>query len=225
MNCLEFRRIVGAEPHASAPEIVQHAAECEACARYQRELQQMDRLIHRALSIDPATPAVKAPVRRPPMLRFGLAASVLLAIALAVFWLGAPRDALAADAVQHVMHESASLQEPASAEAEAMLAQVLTDAGVRLRQPLDGRVSYAMFCPFRGHQVPHFVVQTEKGPVTVLLLAHEEAVEKPRHFREKGFHGVIMPAPRGVLAVLGEETQVDRVAQEVLAAVDYQTGW
>lgn len=225
MNCLEFRRIVGAEPRTPAPEIVQHAAQCEACARYQREMQQMDQLIHRALSIDPATPAVKAPVRHSPVMRFGLAASVLLGVALAVFWLGTPRDALAAEAVEHVLHESASLQEPASADAEAMLALVLTDAGVSLRPQLNGRVSYAMSCPFRGRQVPHFVVQTEKGPVTVLLLAHEAAIEQPRRFREKGFHGIIVPAPRGVLAVLGEESQVDRVAQEVLAAVDYQTGW
>lgn len=225
MNCLEFRRAVGAEPRSAAPEVLQHAAQCEACARYQRELQQMDGLIHRALAIDIAAQPAKPAVRARPAIRWGLAASALLAVAIAVTWLGYPRDSLADEAVRHVLHEAASLEQPVNADAEAYLTEVLNKAGVRLRPGLDGRISYATACPFRGHEVPHFVVQTEDGPVTVLLLTQEAPVEQSRHFREKGFHGVIVPAPRGVLAVLGDKQQVDRVAREVLAAVDYQMGW
>ncbi|MFL6577249.1 MAG: DUF3379 family protein, partial [Povalibacter sp.] len=105
------------------------------------------------------------------------------------------------------------------------LAEVLGHAQVKLKSDM-GRVSYATVCPFRGHHVPHFVVQTEAGPVTVLLLRDEPAIQKSREFKEGKFQGMIMPAPYGVLAVLGENVPVEQVAQQVLAAVEYQQpGW
>jgi hypothetical protein len=46
-------------------------------------------------------------------------------------------------------------------------------------------------------------------------------IERPQTFEEGGYSGVIMPAPRGVLAVLGQGVLVENVAARVLAAVDY----
>jgi hypothetical protein len=261
MNCLEFRRIVGAEPHSAAPEVAEHAAQCEACARYQQQMQQMDQLIHRALAIDVAAPGVAAaasggvdaspqattgdpaidrpsrvvslqaapkahetvqPLRRKRAnFQWSLAASLLLAIAAGVFWVGYPRETLAEEVVAHALGEPESLQRTAAAVTDRELSDVLAQAHVRLK-PGMGRVSYATVCPFRGHHVPHFVVQTAAGPVTVLLLRDEKPVSKPRDFVEGKFQGVIVPAPQGVLAVLGQNTPLDAVAAEVLAAVEYQ---
>jgi hypothetical protein len=231
MNCLEFRRIVGAEPSSTAPDVAEHAAHCEACARYRREMQQMDQLIHRALSIDVATPVVAAapitttqPQRRPVM-RWSLAASLLLAIAVSVFWLGYPRETLATEAVQHALHEPDSLVRTNEVVMPEELAEVLSHAQVKLKADM-GQVSYATVCLFRGHHVPHFVVQTAQGPVTVLLLRDEKPIKKSRSFSEGEFEGVIVPAPHGVLAVLGQDAPVGKVAEQVLAAVEYQqAGW
>lgn len=220
MNCLEFRRAVGAEPHSTAPEIAQHAAQCSACARHLREMQQMDALIHRAFAID-ANSVARPDASPGRALRFGLAASVMLAIALAVFWIAYPRDTLAEEVVQHALHEPGSLQSTTDRITEAELIDVLARSGLRLRRGFEGRVSYAMNCPFRGREVPHFVVQTSQGAATVMLLTEEKAVWKPQHFEEEGLRGVVMPAPRGVLAVLGQNVPVDQVAQEVLAAIEY----
>ncbi|MFL6618532.1 MAG: DUF3379 family protein [Povalibacter sp.] len=225
MNCLEFRRIVGAEPGSAAPDVAEHAAQCEACARYQKDMQQMDQLIHRALSINvDAAPVARQPKPKP-FVRWGLAASLLLAIAIGVFWIGYPRETLASEAVDHALHEPDSLQRTSEVVTPEELAEVLGHAQVKLKSDM-GRVSYATVCPFRGHHVPHFVVQTEAGPVTVLLLRDEPAIQKSREFKEGKFQGVIMPAPYGVLAVLGENVPVEQVAQQVLAAVEYQQpGW
>ena len=103
------------------------------------------------------------------------------------------------------------------------LTEVLAHAQVKLKADM-GRVSYATVCAFRGHHVPHFVVQTDEGPVTVLLLRDEKPIQKARPFKEGKFEGVIMPAPFGVLAVLGENVPVEHVASQVLAAVEYQQG-
>lgn len=227
MNCLEFRRIVGAEPHSAAPEIAAHASQCAACARYREQLQQMDKLIHRALSIDVEAPAAAVPTPAPRRRAFqwSLAASVLIAIAAGVFWLGYPRDTLAADAVSHAVHEPWSLQRTSAVVTDEELTEVLGHSRVRLK-PGMGRVSYAVVCRFRDHHVPHFVVQTDAGPVTVMLLREEAPVQSKRRFKEGGFEGVIVPAPEGVLAVLGQDVPVDEVAAQVLDAVEYEMkGW
>jgi Protein of unknown function (DUF3379) len=232
MNCLEFRRIVGAEPSSTAPEVAEHASQCEACARYQREMQQMDRLIHRALSIEVAAPADVASIpiattqpKRSPAMRWSLAASLLLAIALSVFWLGYPRETLATEAVQHALHEPNSLVRTDELVLPEEFAEVLSHAQVKLKADM-GPVSYATVCLFRGHHVPHFVVQTAQGPVTVLLLRDEQPIKKSRSFKEGEFEGVIVPAPQGVLAVLAQDAPVEQVANQVLAAVEYQQpGW
>src|SRR5262245_59091732 len=103
MNCLEFRRAVGAQPGNTAAEVVAHAAQCPACARYRQELQQMDRLIHRALEID-ATPHRS---QRQRAVQWGLAASVFIAVLAGLFlWIANPRETLAAQVVEHANGEA-----------------------------------------------------------------------------------------------------------------------
>lgn len=225
MNCLEFRRQVGAEPDSQASEIVQHAAQCAACARYRQQMQQVDSLIHRALAIDVNAPSAQlATVPRRRAVQWGLAASVMLAVAVTIFWLGFPRDTLAEEVVAHVMHEAGSLQPGAPPIKQEEFADVLAASQLLLRPGMNA-VSYASSCPFRGNRVPHFVVQTGRGPVTVMLLTREASVPEARQFKEEGFEGVIMPAPRGLLVVLGKDAPLEEVAAKVFAAVDYQMSW
>jgi hypothetical protein len=79
-----------------------------------------------------------------------------------------------------------------------------------------------MSCWFRGHYVPHLVVQTDRGPVTVLLLTQEQGVKRREVFDEGGFHGVVVPAARGAVAVLGRDAQAEEVAERLLGALEYQ---
>jgi hypothetical protein len=103
------------------------------------------------------------------------------------------------------------------------LQDVLRDSHVRLAAGA-GMVSYANSCEFRGHQVPHLVIQTEAGPVTVMVLVHEP-VSKPVQFDEQGYRGVIVPvAGHGSLAVLtrGPATDiktVEEIAHRVLDSI------
>jgi hypothetical protein len=84
-------------------------------------------------------------------------------------------------------------------------------------------VSYAAPCQFRGHVVPHLVVQTERGPVAVMVLADESAQDKPARIDEEGFRGVVVQAPRGALVVLGQDGDAESVAATALKALDYTT--
>jgi hypothetical protein len=87
-------------------------------------------------------------------------------------------------------------------------------------------VSYASSCLFRGHRVPHLVVQTSMGPVTVMVLVHE-SVSKAVPFDEEGYRGVIVPVPgHGSLAVLVHDKQADlRAVGEIAARVQGAIVW
>ena len=152
-----------------------------------------------------------------------LAASVMVALLVGTLWLGAPHASLAADVVAHMAGEPEAWTRTDAAVPSADLAPVIAEARMRLR-PDAGLVSYAQSCLFRGHHVPHLVVQTGMGPVTVMVLVHEN-VAAARTFDEGGYRGTIVPVPdHGSIAVLvkGEEgdlAQVESAAARVKDAI------
>ncbi len=223
MNCLEFRRRVGAEPFAEDAAVDAHRRECAPCARHQDELRAMDGLIQRALEVNPPpreSAAALAPPRawRPRL--FAIAASLVAGVAVAlVVLVAAPRAAIAREVVSHVLHEPDATGGTAPLP-PAAVAAVLDPSGIQLGHGA-GAVSFAESCVFDGLVVPHLVVQRPEGPVTVLVLAHR-SISRPVRFAEQGYTGVVLPAPRGAIAVVGQDvTDLDAVAQQVFDAVEW----
>jgi hypothetical protein len=146
-------------------------------------------------------------VLRSPTYRKGwlaMAASVLMAFVVAGgLWVSAPGPSLAADVVTHMSEEPQAWRRTDVPVPSSKLEDVLRDSHLRLATgPGTAMVSYANSCEFRGHHVPHLVIQTEAGPVTVMVLVHESS-PKPVRFDEQGYRGVIVPvAGHGSLAVL-----------------------
>ncbi len=225
MNCEELRTIVGAEPNTTHPDVLAHIERCPECARYRDEMQAMDRLIYRALAVDaPAERSAEPlPSRKSATVTrvWRMAASVLVTVLVGAIslWLLTPRESFASEAITHVRHEQASLVRTSETVDPARLEQIMTAAQVRLK-PGAARVSYAQYCEFRGQRIPHLVVQTAQGPVTVLVVTHAPA-QQQEQINEEGFQGVIVPAPRGVIVVLGQNVPVDSVVWTVLDALEY----
>lgn len=223
MTCLEFRRRVGAEPAAADEDVVAHRRDCPACARYQDELRAMDGLIERALRISlPAQPQalVEAPGDASRRRIFAIAASLVAGTAVGIVLLvSAPRASIAREVIGHVTHEKGTM-DTRSPLAPAALAEVLDPDGTRLR-PDVGDVTFAARCVFDGRVVPHLVVRTANGPVTVLMLRHR-TIAKPIHIDEQGYEAVVVPAPKGSIAVVGQGvTDLDAVAKRIFNAVDW----
>jgi len=241
MNCSDVRLIIGAEPGAITAELERHLGECRACADYRREMIRLDHNIRLALKLDlaalksdgPARPRVRLVVdadaaaadeNRPPVSQSGarqwaLAASILLAVAVGfVFWGALPRHSLAADVVAHVISEPIS-QDVDSTNARSTLARVLQQADLRL-DPIHDEVTFAQTCFFRGRMVPHFVVRTDRGPVTVMILPNER-VKTAERFAEGGYTGVLLPVTgNGSIAVLSRAAlDTDAQAREILSAL------
>jgi len=226
MNCLEFRRRVGAEPAVSGDAIDSHRSQCPACARHQDELRAMDALIGRALAVDVPRlgrtgAAVPPAAPKLPRARWlAMAASIMIGFAVgAALWLGSPRPSLAREVIGHVVHEPGTMMLTAAIAPEA-LAAVLDPDRTKLRAGI-GDVTYAKRCVFDGHVVPHLVVRMPQGPVTVLLLRHRN-VSEPVRLSEQEYVGVVLPAPHGSIAIVGhDQKDLDGIAQQVFDAVDW----
>ncbi|HEU5135516.1 MAG TPA: DUF3379 family protein [Steroidobacteraceae bacterium] len=198
-TCSHARLAIGGDPHEQSAELLAHLATCADCTRFRTETLALDARLRAAFELSLTEfrkPARPAPQTR----RFALAASVILAmLAGAGFWLLKPQSALAGDVLEHVKHEAASW-DAHDVLTPSQLAEVMRQAGVQFDDTLP--VVYAMACPFRGRRVPHLVVQTARGPFTVMVLAHEKVASRV-DFAEDGYHGTLFPVGEGSVAVLG----------------------
>ena len=223
MICEESRLLIGAEPVSSAPALEEHLYGCPACSRFREEMRTLDVDIHRAMQQPPDLVTVRAPHRSAAWRGWALAASVLLAMLAALaLWALRPTDTLAHDVMVHVQGEPESWLATQHVDA-AGIDRALRGAGVELNLTSE-TITYAQSCWFRGHYVPHLVVQTERGPATVLILRHEHV--RARHsFREAGMTGVIVPAGEGSLAVLTRgDGNIDNIADSMRHNVRWLPG-
>jgi len=223
MDHTQYRSATMADPHDPDPDLRAHRESCAECRAFTEQLLRFEARLERALLIDIPTKPVVLPFAgraQGPRRWMAMAASLLLALVVAAgVWLTLPQRSLAAAVVAHMAGEPDAWQLTDVPVPDADLNGVLKDSKLRLK-PAAGVVSYASSCSFRGHKVPHLVVQTQSGPVTVMVLVHE-AVRNPKQFDEQGYRGTIVPVPgHGSIAVLMRGTSsgsgdVERIAARV----------
>ena len=212
MSCEQARLQIGADPSGSTADLEEHLRDCAQCRQFREEMRTLDGNIRRALERPPGW--VDSPRMTASWRPWALAASVLLAMLAALsLWLLRPSDTLAREVVAHVQAEPESWLAQQHVDAKG-INEALSGAGVSLDITSD-RITYAQSCWFRGHYVPHLIVQTAQGPVTVMIL-RSQPVSGRRTFHEAGMSGVIVPAPPGSIAVLARGgANVDGVATQM----------
>jgi hypothetical protein len=223
MRCSDYRRSMMVDPRDADPQLQGHRVSCHDCQVYTERLLRFESRLDRALRVA----VLPLPVKSPPQTRlsavyrqgwWAMAASVLLAVVVVgALWLSVPGPSLAADVVTHMAGEPDAWRRTDVPVHSSELQDVLRNSHLRLATEA-GVVSYASSCEFRGHRVPHLVIQTASGPVTVMVLVHEPAAKALR-FDEGGYRGVIVPVPgHGSLAVLTQESATTSKAIEQIAA-------
>jgi len=228
VDCLEFRRLAGSDPQHPDAAVLEHAAGCPRCAGYLRQTLELDRHILAALSVPVPLVAGRAKSAAASVSGldrrrwYALAASIVAGVLVgSLLWVGGPRNSLAQDVLAHMDHEPEAFVVTTTPADDAVLGRVLERGGIRLR-PEVGTVSYANSCRFRGRTVPHLVVQTDGGPVTVMVLRNEP-LDAPVRFAEDRFTGTIVPAGPGSIAVIGgSDAELEQITERVLAAVDWR---
>jgi hypothetical protein len=226
MEHSHYRAAILADPHSADAELRAHREACAECRAFTEQLLKFESRLERALRVDMAATLEVPPFERKrgnaagqPRRWMAIAASILLGAAIVGgVWLK-PQSSLAAAVVAHMAGEPAAWQRTDIAVPKPELEQVLRDAKLRLK-PDAGIVSYASSCTFRGHLVPHLVVQTPSGPVTVMVLVHE-SVRRLTQFDDQGYRGTLVPVPgHGGIAVLMRDTgisaeEIERIAAQV----------
>lgn len=230
MNCEEYRRLLLSDPGRPDETMLAHVANCRDCASYTDRLMRFERKLATALLItinDSAPEAGQKPAaarpgvpRRTARWRYrglAIAASALLATAAGgLLWL-APGRSLAAAVVNHMADEPEAWLRTDVGVPVPEIDDIMSAVGAHLSASA-GLVSYVHRCEFRGHEVPHLVVQTASGPVTVMVLVHESPGRSAR-FDTAGYRGVIVPLPgHGSLAVLEQTVDADAKAIDAVVA-------
>ena len=233
MEHTHYRAEILADPHSTDAELRAHRETCAECRAFTEQLLKFESRLERAMRVDVPTTADVLPFARKrgntahaPRRWMALAASVLLGAAIiGGVWLALPQSSLAAAVVAHMAGEPEAWRRTDIAVPSPELADVLKDSKLRLK-PDAGIVSYASSCMFRGHRVPHLVVQTASGPVTVMVLVHE-SVRGPTQFDDQGYRGTIVPVPgHGSIAVLMRDSGIGASEIERIAArVDDSIVW
>lgn len=220
MDHSRYRQAVLADPHSTDAELPAHRAGCAECREYTERLLEFESRLERALRVPLPGKVQVLPRAGRTRSWLALAASVLVGVAIVGgVWLTLPQRSLAAAVVAHMAGEPDAWRTQSAVDGGA-LQDVLKDSKLQLK-PSAGVVSYASSCEFRGHRVPHLVVQIPSGPVTVMVLVHEP-VRKTMQFDEQGYSGTIVPVPgHGSLAVLMRDSsgagrdQIARIAAQV----------
>jgi uncharacterized protein DUF3379 len=233
MEHAQYRAAMMADPHDADAELRAHREACAECRAFTEQLLKFESRLERAMRVDFPPKADVLPFARkhgnaPLAARrwMALAASVLIGAAIVGgVWLSLPQPGLAAAVVAHMAGEPEAWRRTDVAVPPPELADVLKDSKLRLK-PDAGIVSYASSCTFRGHRVPHLVVQTPSGPVTVMVLVHE-SVRQPAQFEDQGYRGTIVPVPgHGSIAVLMRDSGIDAAEiQRIAARVDDSIVW
>ncbi|HWJ35000.1 MAG TPA: DUF3379 family protein [Steroidobacteraceae bacterium] len=236
MDCGQYRRSILTDPRNLDADMRLHLDSCPDCTRYTEQVQRFERRLERAVSVSaparsarvvplwPGRSRSAGPLRRRRRWLAAAASFLLAAVVAGTLWVAAPGRSLAADVVGHMAEEPDAWARTTLPVPQPKLDRVLSEAKVRLKANA-GLVSYANSCLFRGHQVPHLVLQTSAGPVTVMVLTHE-SVRTSVRLDEQGYRGEIVPVPgHGSLAVL-ERGSIDikavrDVAARVLSAIDW----
>jgi Protein of unknown function (DUF3379) len=185
MNCLLYRRLKLVAPRNLSAQAWQHLDSCAPCSAFARLQDAFERDLEAAIHI-PVSPTLADRIILNHRLRAGhgpqryaIAASVLLAVSLALglrHMILAPDPALIAASVEHVLTERIALERQ-DVVPDADVARALAGSGAALKKSLGQTVTYLSTCRVPGGLGQHLVLATDRGKVT-LITGSENAIKQ-----------------------------------------------
>ncbi len=234
-TCEEYREAIAADPSFDGG--AAHLSQCSACQEFRAEILVLDRNIQRALAIsvpdldlpdlpeiDTSRVSVLSPRRFATPAWLAVAATVTLA-AFIGFRMQAhdvSGGTLAEQIISHIDHEPFSFRVNDTAVSDRRLARVVP-ATIATMDHSAGLITYAQSCIINGRQVPHLVIQGERGPVTILLMP-EEKISAAQSFGNENTRGIILPVGNGSIAIVGgADERLDKIQERVRNSVTWST--
>ena len=232
MDCLEFRRRLGAEPSTHDPDMRAHREQCTACAAAHARAQRFEQELADALDVPvPANLAERVLLAQATGQRrqfvqqrrtaFALAASVVCALGIGgVAWQQVDAHSLPALAVAHMPEEIATLDLTRTIPAQAVLAG-FAKRHIDLPGALPNDTTYVQDCLVGSYKTVHLVSRVDGQSVAVLYFPNTHASRKD--FRRNGWRGREVPLANGTLVMLSDRDgphPFDAVEQGWRTAID-----
>jgi len=236
MNCDDYKQAIGADPNFDGG--AGHVSECESCQAYRREMLALDEQIKRALSIN--VPEIETPALEPvdnsnvvslqkrrKLVTVWFAAAATVIVAAMVVRNQAPDggihyESLGEEVLAHVYHEPGALVPSDVRVADDRLHEVVP-ASVADFDRSAGLITYAETCPISGNEVPHLIIQGQRGPITIMLLPDEKITEAIP-LNDENSHGVILPVGDGSIAIIGaRDEKLEEVQKQIVQSVMWDT--
>lgn len=239
MNCKDFRLQIDAAPAEDSDDRDLHLAECAECAEYLARASAFDELVHRAMHVpapafdtqelrsesaevvDLNTARTQKPAARSfsTPVWMSLAAGLVLAAFVANRFVdvapsGADSNLLAAQILGHMVHEPYALKRTSLEVPSATVKETVSSVDAEVDDQI-GLISYARSCYVNGESIPHLVVQGEHGPVTIMIMPKEH-VDAVVPLENEDFHGAIVPAGDGSIAIIGRKGEsIDDIRSKI----------
>lgn len=219
MNCLEFRRAVLVDPRRLDAEAAAHAGECTSCKVALARALEDETLLAGALRVPVPEGLLVRILDRLATAESGvrglaLAASVLVAVAIAAAINWTRNDELALAGIDFVVFKEAQSIIDAAPADWGVLARAAREMGVSLPKQL-GEMHYVCLYPFAVGAAHHLVVKTPLGKVTLLLIP-----DRPRAARGAGtaygLNAAVVPAANGTVVIVGDSPRSIRAIETVL---------
>jgi len=236
MDCLEFRRRLGAEPHTHNAELHAHREQCASCSAAWERVQQAESELIAALEIPvpaglaervllaQATGARRQYVRRRGI-ALALAASLVAAVGGSLLWRQLDARTLPALAVAHMPDEIRSLDLTRPISAQAIEAGFAV-RGLQLQGPLPADVTYVHDCPVGPYRTVHLVSRVGNISVAVLYVPGKHG-GVARDFHRGDWRGRVVQLQHGQLVMLTDQAGkqpfdavANTVAQDWRVAID-----
>lgn len=146
--------------------------------------------------------------RRPQIFRFALAAAVVLALAAAFLFsrLDQGPQTIEEYVAQHFHHDGPLVLERGVGQIADNVEAMLAPFGFGMEPAAAGQVGFLMLCPTPDGIGVHFMVHTETGPVTIILMPRT-SVDDGRRFDFDGMQAELVALPRGSAAIVARTDQ------------------
>lgn len=229
MNSSEFKRLLGADPASQDPEFLRARDSSPEHAEAAAAADRLERLLRGALDV-PVPPDLAGRLRdlpqrhdrNPRMLPLALAAGLVLALAAGfLVWRPDPAPDSVEDYVaQHFHHDGPQVLERGAGQIADNVAAMLAPFGLVMSPAAAGAVGYLMLCPTPDGVGVHFMVHTEAGPISIIIMPLTP-VEDGKRFDFDGMQAELVTLEQGSAAIIARADQdiggmYDFVRQSIL---------
>jgi hypothetical protein len=229
----EFKRLLGADPTSRDPDLLAARKASPELEQAAREADELERKLNHALRIaapedllanilavtDQSQVEHAAPRRH--WMPFALAATLLLAVgATGIVWnLNRGAESVEDYLVAHYAMDGAELEAKAAGQQATNVQAILAEVDYEARPEFARLVGFIKYCPTPDGKGVHMVLNTERGPVTVILMP-TTSVDDGESRLENGMQAQLVSLSRGSIAVMGADAgSVEHLASRVRESI------